>query len=831
MASHVILTTTTNPMNKQQNLMARGTTLLPRLFSISFIARILPVFISLLTIRTSHADTYSWSAHPPTSIWSNSNNWVPTGTPNGPNDVATFGVTDFRDILVSNFVEVNGITFNSGASSYTISPAGGQLTLSGTGISNNSGIAQNFGSPIIFKNSAAAGNATFIDNAGTILEFQNSSNAGNAIANNAGDTGSVQGGQVDFKDNASAGSATITSAGGLASPTFNPAGTFFLNNSSAGNATLIGNGSTVDGARGGGAAAFLESSDAGSATIIANGGANGGGGGGIAFAAASTGGTSRIEVFGNGYIDISSRNAPSLIIGSLEGTGNGFLGANNLIIGSRNSSTLFSGALHDGNSSGSGGTGGALTKIGSGTLTLSGSSVYTGPTTINAGKLRIDGSITSDVTVNDGGTLGGSGTTGTVIVNHGGTVAPGDPQTLTVNGDYQQNNGTLRLAIAGTSAGSFDRLIVTGGVTLTGTATLELDFINGFAPHTGDTFDLVTAASFTGSFTVQIEGLAPGFQYTLTPDGSGNLQLTALNDGVPVGPTPTPTPTPAATPTPSSTPSPTPTAAPSSTPSATPVPGVGHLANISTRLRVETGDNALIGGFIVTGTQPKKVILRAIGPSLAGVPGALTNPILELHGQDGFATVTNDNWMDAPNRQEIIDSTIAPTSDFESAILMPLPANNSAYTAIVRGVGNGTGVGLVEAYDLDSAVDSKLANISTRGLVQTADNVMIGGFIVVGQTSTKVIVRAIGPSLAVPGKLADPNLELRDGNGTLIQENNNWRTGGQEAEIIATGIPPSDDLESAIIRLLDPGAHTVIVRGQGDATGVALVEVYDLGPP
>ena len=145
----------------------------------------------------------------------------------------------------------------------------------------------------------------------------------------------------------------------------------------------------------------------------------------------------------------------------------------------------------------------------------------------------------------------------------------------------------------------------------------------------------------------------------------------------------------------------------------------------------------MIGGFIVPGTQPKKVILRAIGPSLAGVPDALTNPILELHGPDGFATVTNDNWMDAPNRQEIIDSTLAPTNDFESAILVTLPANNSAYTAIVRGVNNSTGVGLVEVYDLDSAADSKLANISTRGFVQTGDNVMIGGFIVVGQTSQR----------------------------------------------------------------------------------------------
>ena len=130
------------------------------------------------------------------------------------------------------------------------------------------------------------------------------------------------------------------------------------------------------------------------------------------------------------------------------------------------------------------------------------------------------------------------------------------------------------------------------------------------------------------------------------------------------------------------------------------------------------------------------MIVRAIGPSLtgAGVPGALANPILELRDSAGLLIASNDNWMDAPNRQEIIDSTLAPANDLESAILMTLPANNSAYTAIVRGVNDSIGVGLVEAYDLDRTVNSKLANISTRGLVQTGNNVMIGGFIMVGST-------------------------------------------------------------------------------------------------
>jgi len=250
---------------------------------------------------------------------------------------------------------------------------------------------------------------------------------------------------------------------------------------------------------------------------------------------------------------------------------------------------------------------------------------------------------------------------------------------------------------------------------------------------------------------------------------------------------------------------------------------------------VQTGDNVLIGGFIITGTQPKKVILRAIGPSLANasppVPGALADPILDVYS-GGTALATNDNWTDAPNKQEIIDSTIPPTDDKESAILMTLAPG--PYTAVVRGATNTTGVGLVEAYDLDDTADSKLANISTRGLVQTGDNVLIGGFIVLGESPQKVIVRAIGPSLAnanppVPDALADPILELHNPDGSTLASNDNWRD-TQEADIMATTIPPTNDAESAIVATLTPNAYTAIVRGASATTGVALVEVYALGP-
>jgi len=244
---------------------------------------------------------------------------------------------------------------------------------------------------------------------------------------------------------------------------------------------------------------------------------------------------------------------------------------------------------------------------------------------------------------------------------------------------------------------------------------------------------------------------------------------------------------------------------------------------------VQTGDNALIGGFIIAGTQPKKVIIRAIGPSLA-VPGKLANPTLELRNSAGTLLQQNDDWIDSPSKQAIIDSTIPPSNNLESAIVATLPANGAGYTAIVRGVNNGTGIGVVEAYDLDRTANSKLANISTRGFVQTGDNVLIAGTIVLGQNPQKVIVRAIGPSLSVPGKLGDPTLELRDQNGGLFEANDNWVDSANKQAIIDSTIPPTNDLESAIVRTLpaNGASYTAIVRGVNNTTGIAVVEVYAL---
>jgi len=259
----------------------------------------------------------------------------------------------------------------------------------------------------------------------------------------------------------------------------------------------------------------------------------------------------------------------------------------------------------------------------------------------------------------------------------------------------------------------------------------------------------------------------------------------------------------------------------------------GKQLNISTRLLVQTADNVGIGGFVINGTDPKEIILRAIGPSLTalGVPGALQDPTLELHDSTGAMIAFDDNWKDT--QQSVIQATgLAPADDRESAIVQTLAP--AAYTAIVRGSGGTSGVALVEAYDLDANANSKLANISTRGFVGAGDNVMIGGFIVRGGLgvngagSEEVVVRGIGPSLTqagVPNALQDPTLDLHDGNGAIIASNDNWKD-TQQLEIEATGLAPNDDRESAILATLVQGNYTAILRGKNNTTGVGLVEVY-----
>ena len=271
------------------------------------------------------------------------------------------------------------------------------------------------------------------------------------------------------------------------------------------------------------------------------------------------------------------------------------------------------------------------------------------------------------------------------------------------------------------------------------------------------------------------------------------------------------------------------TAAPTATPTPKPVSMPVSLGNVSTRLQVGSGDNVLIGGFIIAGSGAKKVIVRALGPSLTakGVPNALSDPMLELHNSRGNLIFSNDNWKDT-QEQWIRDSLIPPTSDREAAIVASLAPG--PYTAIVRGKNNSGGVALVEVYDLQKTSGSRLANLSTRGFVGGGDNAMIAGLIVLGPQPTKILFRGLGPSLSAAGilqSLRDPKLDLFNSQGAKMAENDNWKD-SQQGVIAATGIPPSNNFESAIRVDLNPGNYTAVMSGTNGATGVALIEAYNL---
>ena len=312
------------------------------------------------------------------------------------------------------------------------------------------------------------------------------------------------------------------------------------------------------------------------------------------------------------------------------------------------------------------------------------------------------------------------------------------------------------------------------------------------------------SAALNGSFYV-VGGRSLGSTST-----NNNQKLTCT-----AGTSPTPTATPSLTPSPTSTPTPTPTLAPTPTPSPTPSPTLtpaptpsvtpaAQTVNLSTRMRVQTGDNVGIGGFIISGTASKHVLVRAIGPSLTqfGVPNALPDPVLELHGPGAFVTITNNNWRDDPVQEALIQATgLAPSNNLESAIDASL--DPGAYTAVVRGNNNAVGVALIEVYDLNQAVPSKLANISTRAFVSTGDDIVIAGFILGNNSGNdRIVVRGIGPSLTpfgVPNALANPTLELRDSNAAIVASNDDWQSDpAQAAELTAAGLAPTNPTESGI---------------------------------
>jgi len=382
----------------------------------------------------------------------------------------------------------------------------------------------------------------------------------------------------------------------------------------------------------------------------------------------------------------------------------------------------------------------------------------------------------------NGGVVSGSGMMAGDVTNNG-FITPGHPVGgISIIGNYTQGaQGTLVLENGGAAPDQYDHLQVHGTANLNG--KLVIRNINGYTPSTLDTFSPLGFNSASGNFS----------------SVSSNTQVTVTANGIRTSVDPS-----------------------------IPPPKAAQPLNISTRMKVLAGDNALIAGFIVTGPNgsTKKVLIRGIGPSLAnfGVPGTLSDPLLELHKPDN-STVTNDNWQQGDTSQ--IPNGFAPGDARESVIVATLAPGN--YSAVLKGAHGETGIGLAEVYDLDSSSAAQLANISTRGFVNTGDNVMIGGFIIGGSEPTKVLIRAIGPSLAafgVQGALPATTLELHDANGAVIS-NEGWRN-TQEADIKATTIPPSNDKEAAILVTLVPGNYTAVVRGKNNMTGIGLVEAYNL---
>ena len=425
---------------------------------------------------------------------------------------------------------------------------------------------------------------------------------------------------------------------------------------------------------------------------------------------------------------------------------------------------------------------------------ISNGGVITSPftTIFGRGSLIDDNLLTSGLTnIFRGGSLSGNGTV-TGDITSSGSVQPGDPVgAFTVDGNFvQYPPGTLVMEISGLDADAHDFLSITGDATFDG--TVEVRFTEGFLPVQGQVFELIdVSGSVSLPFAhVIFPDLRSGFQFS-AQFVNGRYQITALSDGAPAA----------------------------------------GLLNISTRGQVGMDDDALIAGFIVTGTTDKQVVIRGLGPSLAAdgisLPDLLADPTLELRDQTGALITFNDNWMDSPQRQAIIDSMLAPSDDREAAILATLAPGS--YTAILRGAGGGTGLGIVEVYNLGPDLSSDLANISTRGFVGTGDGVLIGGFIVDDQNSI-VLLRGLGPSLTPAGvsdALANPTLELHNGDGDVIAFNNDWQE-SDEAVIQNTGLAPQFGEESAILVTLGPGAFTAILRGFDESSGVGLFEAYNL---
>jgi autotransporter-associated beta strand protein len=506
-------------MRNQPTTIKSGT-LLRRLKS-AFTAGLLPALILLLSIQTSHAGSATWLASPATGDWNTAANWTAGGPPNGSADTATFDLSNTTGVSISASTEVNGIVFNPGASAFTVSVSSTtlpQFTISGVGITNNSGITQNFATAepphatIAFTNSATAGSlTTYINTGGTVsgkfggfTEFFNSSTASNAtFIINGGAVSGAMGGFLQFNDTSTAGNSTITINGGAVIGATR--GHFDIADiATLSNATLIAN------------------PGPGSATDLV--------GGIIRFFDDSTGGTARVEVFGNGAagdttngnLDISFHNAPGVAIGSIEGSGAVFLGAFNLTVGGNNLSTAFSGVIQDGGQNG--GTGGSVTKIGKGKLTLSKASTYTGGTTVSRGTLLVTnrtGSATGTGAVQiNAGTLGGTGKISGAVTVASGTstafLAPGSGKksgTLTILSALTFNFPATYKADLNSTTALADKVVALG-VTINSGAQFSFTDLGAGTLTSGTVFTVInnTAATpIAGTFS----NLADGSTFTV----------------------------------------------------------------------------------------------------------------------------------------------------------------------------------------------------------------------------------------------------------------------------------------------------------------------------
>jgi hypothetical protein len=398
-------------------------------------------------------------------------------------------------------------------------------------------------------------------------------------------------------------------------------------------------------------------------------------------------------------------------------------------------------------------------------------------------------------------------------INNGGANAPSTDQ-----------RGAVRVGVSDIGAFEFDGIppapptVTTNAATNVGTTSATLNATvnpNGLPTSFQFTSDFTSfAAQDAGSgtasvpFSINVTGLSPNTQY--------HFRAVAMSNGVTI----------------------------QGTEQVFTTPSPGLIGNVSTRLPVGTGDNVLIEGFIVQGPagSTKKIIVRAIGPSLIpfGIADALANPTLEIHDASNATVATNDNWrttqigglITSDQATEISASGLAPGNDLESAIIASLAPGS--YTAIVRGSGDTVGTGVVDAYDLSAGSAARLANIATRGLIQPGDKLMIAGFII-QNGPVRAVIRAIGPSLVAFGitnALADTTLQLRDQNGAIVVENDNWKVrsdgSSQQAELEATGLQPTNDLEAAVLTTLPPGQYTAQVRGKPESTGIGVVQVYFL---